>query len=79
MVSRLREDKIIKVPQGITSSIPELQARGYEIVSYHGIRVPISSLLCYLLIFLVLCMDRYMEIIYNSVNSIEHPVILPKK
>ena len=66
-------------PRDTNSSIHGLQTRGYEIVSYHRIRVPWSNLLCYLLLFSIPCPDQDLEIITNHLKVIEHPMIKLKK
>ena len=68
----------IRLPQGITLSINMLQTRGYEIVSYHWIRVPRSNLPCYLLLCSILRPNLDLEIILNLLNGI-YLLVLKKK
>ena len=79
LVSRFCDDTGIQLPRGINSSIHELQTRGYELVSYHGIRVPRSNLLCCPLLCSILHPYQELEIILNPVNVIEYPVLELKK
>ena len=70
IVSRISKYWGIRLPQDIVSSIPGLLAQGYKIVSYQEIKVPSLSLLFYLLLRLVLRLDREMEIFLKPVNGI---------
>ena len=70
MVTRIHEYMGIRLPQYSTLSIHGLWIQGYKIVGYHEIQVPRSNLIFYLLICLILCLDRDMEIISNPVNDI---------
>ena len=48
-------------------------------MSCYGIQVPRSNLICYLLLCLIILTDQDMDIISEVLNSIEHPMLEPKK
>ena len=79
MVSHITEDMGIRLPQGATSSIHRLRYQGYQIVSYCGIWVLRSNLLCYLLLCLILRPGWYLELFSNPSNGIAQPKIEPEK
>ena len=65
MVSHLCEETAIQLPQGVTFSIHRLQNQGYTKFSYYGIRFSRLNLICYPLLFSILCPAWYIEIISN--------------
>ena len=75
MVSRLRDNIGMRLPQVITSSIHRLLSWGYKIVSFHGIRVPRSDLICCLLLCSIIRTSQDMEIMLNPINRVDHPVL----